>query len=198
MTFGRSVTSVMPSWRSVPATASTSGEEAVELAASAGLFLDPWQIDAVFDLLGEDASGRWAATSGGLICPRQNGKGSIIEALELAWMFLCDVDLIFHSAHLFATASDAYARLKLLIQNTSDLHRQVRSYSESHGQEGITLRNGKRIRFVTRSKSGGRGFPAPAWRQRCCTGCGCPMSRGGMRSATITIASGFSQEERTS
>ena len=125
------------------------------------MFLDPWQQDAVIDLLGEDDQGQWAATSGGLICPRQNGKGSVIEALELAWLFLCDVELIFHSAHLFATASDAFRRVSGLIKNTPDLHRQVLKYPEAHGQEGIELRSGQRLKFVARSKSGGRGFPAP-------------------------------------
>lgn len=145
----------------MPPAASSAGPEAIELAASAGLHLDPWQQDAVTDLLGEDDEGYWSATSGGIICPRQNGKGSIIEALELAWLFLCGVELIFHSAHLFATSADAYRRIKFLISETPDLHRQVLRYSESHGQEGIELRTGQRLRFVTRSKGGGRGFPAP-------------------------------------
>lgn len=145
----------------MPPAASSAGHEALELAASAGLVADDWQADAVSDLLGEDDGGYWAATTGGLIVPRQNGKGSIIEILELAWLFLTGVELIFHSAHLFSTASDAYRRLKFLIQNTPDLHRQVLRYTEAHGQEGIELRTGQRIRFVTRSKSGGRGFPAP-------------------------------------
>lgn len=156
-----SVLLAKPAWRSVPPPASSTGPEAIELAASAGLFLDPWQQEAVCDLLGEDEHGQWAATSGGLICPRQNGKGSVIEALELAWLFLCGVELIFHSAHLFATASDAFRRIKGLIRNTPDLHRQVLKYTEAHGQEGIELRSGQRLRFVARSKSGGRGFPAP-------------------------------------
>lgn len=153
--------SVRPAFRSVPPPASSAGGEAIELAASAGLFLDPWQQDAVRDLLGEDHRGFWAATTGGLVCPRQNGKGSVIEALELAWLFLFGVELIFHSAHLFSTSSDAFRRIRGLIQNTPDLDRQVLRYPASHGQEGIELRSGQRLNFVTRSKSGGRGFPAP-------------------------------------
>lgn len=145
----------------MPPAASSAGQEAIELAASAGLFLDPWQRDAVTDLLGEDEFGHWAATTGGVICPRQNGKGSIIEALELAWLFLFDVELIFHSAHLFATSQDAFRRIRGLIQNTPDLDRQVRGFPAAHGNEAVELRNGNRLNFVTRSKSGGRGFPAP-------------------------------------
>lgn len=161
MSSRRSALLVGPAWRVVPPAPSSAAPEAIELAASAGLLLDPWQQAAVTDLLGEDDEGYWAATTGALICPRQNGKGSIIEALELAWLFLFDVELIFHSAHLFATSADAYRRIKFLIQNTPDLHRQVLRYTEAHGQEGIELRSGQRLRFVTRSKSGGRGFPAP-------------------------------------
>lgn len=145
----------------MPPAASSAGPEAIELAASAGLFLDDWQRQAVIDLLGEDTDGYWAATSGGIICPRQNGKGSIIEALELAWLFLCGVDLIFHSAHLFSTSQDAFRRIKSLIRDTPDLDAQVKRYSEAHGHEGIELHSGQRLRFVARSKSGGRGFPAP-------------------------------------
>lgn len=161
MTSSGSVLSAKPAWRLVPPAASSAGQEAVELAASAGLVLDPWQADAVADLLGEDEWGHWAATTGGVVCPRQNGKGSIIEALELAWLFLFDVELIFHSAHLFATSQDAFRRIRGLIQNTPDLDRQVARFPASHGQEGIELRSGQRLNFVTRSKSGGRGFPAP-------------------------------------
>lgn len=161
MTSRPSVLLAKPAYRSVPQAAQSTGAEAIELAASAGLHLDDWQCQAVCDLLGEDSGGFWAATSGGLIAPRQNGKGAVIEALELAWLFLCEVDLIFHSAHLFATAQDAFRRIKSLIRDTPDLDSQVKRYSEAHGQEGIELHSGQRLRFVARSKSGGRGFPAP-------------------------------------
>ena len=49
---------------------------------------------AVTDLLGVRDDGRWAATSAGLIAPRQNGKGSVLEALELAWLFLCITSIL--------------------------------------------------------------------------------------------------------
>jgi hypothetical protein len=80
---------------------SSAGQEAVELAASAGLLLDDWQADVLHVGLGEQADGRWAARECGLIVPRQNGKGSILEALELFWLFLSDESLILHSAHEF-------------------------------------------------------------------------------------------------
>lgn len=147
-----------PLWRSVPPAASNAGQEAVELAASAGLFLDPWQQLALIDALGEKADGRWSSFEVALIVARQNGKGSIIEARELAGLFLFGESLIMHSAHEFKTASEAFRRILSLIENTPDLDKRVKRVTTANGNEGIELRGGQRLRFVARSKGSGRGF----------------------------------------
>jgi hypothetical protein len=141
-----------------PPAATSAGLEAVELAASAGLILDGWQSDWLIDALGERADGRWAAFEAALIVPRQNGKGSVLEALELAGLFLFDEQLILHSAHEFKTAQEAFQRVLGLIQNTPDLERLVQRVRTSHGEEGIELRSGQRLRFIARSTGSGRGF----------------------------------------
>ena len=64
--------------------ADSPGALAAELAATAGLLLDPWQQLVLLDALALRPDGRWAAREVGLICPRQQGKGSVLEALELA------------------------------------------------------------------------------------------------------------------
>lgn len=147
-----------PRFRVAPARVSSAGLEAVELAASAGLVLDPWQQAWLDDALGEQADGRWAAFEAALIVPRQNGKGSVLEALELAGLFLFDEQLILHSAHEFKTAQEAFRRVLSLIQSTDDLDRLVLRVRTSHGEEGIELRSGQRLRFVARSTGSGRGF----------------------------------------
>jgi hypothetical protein len=45
-----------------------------------------------------------------------------------------------------------------LIEQTPELDRRVKRVSRSHGEEGIELKGGPRIRFRTRTKGGGRGF----------------------------------------
>lgn len=147
-----------PRIRSVPEYEFTSGVEAIELAASAGLILDPWQELAVLDILAEDDRGLWAAFEAALIVARQNGKGSVLEAIELAGLFLFGERLIIHTAHEFKTAAEAYLRIKFLIENTPELHKKVKQYHGSHGEEGITLKSGQRLRFLARSKGSGRGF----------------------------------------
>jgi phage terminase large subunit-like protein len=92
---------IAPTFESYPEAATSAGIDAVELAASAGLILDPWQEYALDRILAEDGSGRPAAFEAALIVPRQNGKGSVLEALSLYWLFVADVPLILHSAHEF-------------------------------------------------------------------------------------------------
>ena len=142
----------------VPEFVSSAGVEAVELAASAGLLLDDWQQYALHCALGERVDGKWSAFEVGLVVARQNGKGSILEARELAGLFLFGEQLILHSAHEFKTASEAFLRIKTLVDNTDDLRKRVHKIRTSHGDEGIELTTGQRLRFVARSTGSGRGF----------------------------------------
>src|SRR5690606_22186634 len=88
-----------PRYRSVPRVRNGLGEAAVVLAALAGLVRDPWQAHVLDGTLRPRPSGRWASFEVGLVVPRQNGKGSILEARELHGLF-CEPDtrLILHSA----------------------------------------------------------------------------------------------------
>jgi phage terminase large subunit-like protein len=144
----------------VPEQVSTAGVEAAELAASAGLVLDPWQRFVLEQALGERADGKWAAFEVGLVVGRQNGKGSVLEALELAGLYLFGERLILHSAHEFKTAQEGFSRVLHLIEGSDSLRRRVKRVRTSHGEEGIELTSGQRLRFVARSTGSGRGFSA--------------------------------------
>jgi len=141
-----------------PASSYASGDEAIALAASAGLDLDPWQCHALRAALGERDDGQWAAYEVGLIVSRQNGKGAVLTARELAGMFLFGERLILHSAHEFDTSLEAFYRIVELIEATPALRKRVKKISEAHGKEGITLWTGQRLRFKARTLRGGRGF----------------------------------------
>lgn len=147
-----------PRLRTVPPALSSAGQETIDLAASAGLHLDPWQQLDLEDALGETDRGLWASFEVVEIVGRQNGKGGIIEARELAGLFLFGERRIVYSAHLGETALDAFYRLLELIQQTPDLDRKVKQIHTANGKEGITLLSGQRIRFKTRIVSGGRGL----------------------------------------
>lgn len=132
------------------------------LAASAGLLLDPWQEYVLDQGLGRRDDGMWAAFEVALIVSRQNGKGSILEALELAALFLDDfgANLVLHSAHEFKTASEAFLRIRSLVEGNPVFERRVERIRTGAGSEAIEMKNGKRLRFIARSKGSGRGFSA--------------------------------------
>jgi phage terminase large subunit-like protein len=142
----------------VPEYVSSAGEEAVDFCTSIGLHLDPWQRHVVRESLGERRDGKYAAFEVAVLVPRQNGKGAILEARELAGLFLFGEGLILHSAHEFKTAQEAFRRVLAHVENASDLRKRVARVRTSHGEEGIELKSGARLRFVARSTGSGRGF----------------------------------------
>ncbi|MFB7473991.1 terminase [Kitasatospora sp. NPDC056184] len=144
-----------------PPAASSAAPEFIDLAASAGLILDPWQQFVLTHGLGEREDGTWASFKNSVWVPRQNGKGGVIEALELGWLFLTKERLILHSAHEYKTAQEGFLRIKELVQNTPDLDRRVNRYWQANGEQGIELTRsagGGRLRFLARSQGSGRGF----------------------------------------
>jgi len=132
----------------------------VELCAAFGVHLDPWQQHVLIGALGEREDGKWSAFEVAAIVSRQNGKGEILLARQLAGLFLLNERLIMHSAHEYKTAAEAFARIRAVVETNPELRRAVKTIRTSHGEEGIELHNGNRLRFVARSKGSGRGFTA--------------------------------------
>lgn len=148
---------VQPKVRHVPEYAFSHGHDALELAAAAGLVLDPWQADIIVGSLGVRPDGKWSAFEVGVEVPRQNGKDAILEVRTLAGLYLLGERLITFSAHQFDTSLEAFRRLLELVEE-ADLQREIKRVSRSHGEEGIELKTGQRVRYRTRTKGGGRGF----------------------------------------
>jgi hypothetical protein len=151
---------------SAPPFAESKGQVAIDLAARAGLNLDVWQQFVLINALGvreqedEEQPFEWVAFEVGVDVTRQNGKGSILEARELAGVFEFGDRLLIHTAHEFATSLEAFLRFEDLVAGTAEFSKEVKRVSRSHGDEGIDFKSGQRIRFRTRTKGGGRGFSA--------------------------------------
>jgi hypothetical protein len=142
----------------VPAfTRNDAAEDVIVMARVAGMPLDPWQEWVVRNSLGELDDDRWAAFEAALIVPRQCGKSALIEALILAALFVWREQTVIYSAHLFATAQETFTRLRSLIEN-SEFADEVAKVYTANGKESIILKNGCRVKFMARSRGGGRGF----------------------------------------
>jgi len=143
----------------------TLGDIAVDFAETIGLELYDWQAYCLRNILARRPDGNWAARDSCLEVPRQNGKNSVLEALELYLVFLGGARLVIHSAHEQPTAEMHFSRLRSLIEASDDLMEAMprggnNGFYTANGQERITLANGAQIKFKTRTKKSGRG-PSP-------------------------------------
>jgi hypothetical protein len=138
-------------------TVSSAAEEAIDLAASCGLILDDWQKWCLDGMLAERADGSWAAEQALLMMPRQNGKNSVLEALELAGLFLFGEQRIVHTAQLAKTAADHMRRMHALIRSNPELE-AVCKFNISNGKEAIErVDTGALLEFTTRGQKVLRG-----------------------------------------
>lgn len=168
------LTSAPPRFRFVPLHASTAGQDAIDLGIGAGLVLDEWQRDVILGSMAKRADGKWAAKQVGLVVPRQNGKGGILECRQLWGLYLNKRDrLQTMTAHRFDTCLDHFNRVVRLIEDTPELLELVKDngrgigdrpsgIKDSNGKEGIVLKDGSELRFKTRVKGSGRGASGDA------------------------------------
>lgn len=147
-----------PRLRVVPPYEASRGQDAIDVAALAGLALDPWQQDVLMDMCAIGSDGRWATLENTLIVGRQNGKGAVIEALALASLFVWDDQLVMYSAHRFDTAQQMFKRIRDLVDGCGSLSRRVRRIYEGNGKERVELKTGAELKFLTRSDAAARGF----------------------------------------
>lgn len=163
--------SQVPRFEHFPPYFTTAADDAVDLAAVAGLNLDPWQEYVLRGALGERQDGRWSAFRVCLTIPRQNGKNAILEARELAGLLLFGEQVIVHTAHEFKTAYNSMVALMNRIK-ASELIEYVRGGEgiaadtdirdidgfKTGNQPQIAMKNGNVLQFAARSSGSGRGF----------------------------------------
>lgn len=143
------------------------GEAAVEFARWCGLTLYPWQEDLLRDMCRTGADGNWAAREAVVVVPRQNGKGEILVARELAGIYLFGEKTIGHSAHFMDTAQDAQKRLWEVIESNENLMfwweddpdtPGVPHFGRTNGKENISFPTGQEVLFRTRTDKTFRGL----------------------------------------
>ncbi len=152
-----------PSVEHLPAEIGTTAlaSECLEFVTECGLELDPWQSRCLTASLSEVEPDLWSAFLVGIIVGRQNGKGTLLEAREIAGLFHIGESLILHSAHEFKTCYEHFLRVVNLIESVPDLDKHVQKVRRGVGEQAVELRNGNRLRFIARSSGSGRGMSAP-------------------------------------
>lgn len=151
----------VPRVRLAPSVRANDWEDVADLAKAYGLVLDPWQENVLQAAMGVRSDGQWASPTVGISVPRQNGKGALIEARELAGLLLFGEKTIIHSAHEQKTARVGFERILSYFENYDDLRKKVKptgGIMSALGREYIKLRSGAELHFPARSKGAIRGF----------------------------------------
>ncbi len=157
----------VPRVANYPAYSVTAAGEVIDLMAQLKRPLDPWQQWILRRGLGQNRNPEtdrleFAADQCGCWVPRQNGKGDIIMALEIGWLFVYKIPLIIHSAHLYPTAQEGFLKIEMLADaNRALLGKHIKAVKRANGEQGFETNFGSRLRFMARQGGAGLGFSAP-------------------------------------
>ena len=147
--------SQQPTERVAPACRRSDGADALCLLRAGGLALDPWQAQILTDWMGMEEDGQWAASTCGGSVPRQNGKSLLVQGRAEAGMLLYRESVIY-TAHLQKTATETFEEMRAFFESPP-LRRYVAEIKTALGREQILLKNGARVKFLARTRNGGRG-----------------------------------------
>lgn len=145
----------MPSVRIAPSYEETDGIRAERVLRAGKFYLDPWQLESLSDWLAFGDGGKWICSTCGISVPRQNGKSGLVEARAEAGMVLYNEEVIY-TAHLQKTATETFEEIAEFFE-TPKLKPRVKDIKTAIGREQVILKSGARIKFLARTRNGGRG-----------------------------------------
>lgn len=144
-----------PSARIVPPYEKSDGEDARRILEAGGLWLDPWQGQVITDWMAYGPDGKWVATTCGGSVARQNGKTGILQGRSSTGMILHN-EQVLYTAHLQKTATETFEEMASFF-DAPKLRKYVKVIKTAIGREQIVLVNGARVKFLARTRNGGRG-----------------------------------------
>ena len=144
-----------PSARVCPKYLQSDGMDASKILSIGGMFLDPWQSDVLDDWMARTPSGRWMCKTCGGSVPRQNGKTALISGRAETGMVLFNEQVIY-TAHLQKTATETFEEMASFF-DTKALRKYLKDIKTALGREQIILKSGARVKFLARTRNGGRG-----------------------------------------
>ena len=144
-----------PSVRIAPNYSRSDGGDATRILAIGGTILDPWQSEILEDWMALTPSGLWVCKTCGGSVPRQNGKTGLLQGRAEAGMLLYNEQVIY-TAHLQKTATETFEEMANFF-DSDKMRKYVKDIKTALGREQIILKTGARVKFLARTRNGGRG-----------------------------------------
>lgn len=128
---------------------------AAKLLKAGGLLLDPWQAEILDDWMAYNPGRKWICKTCGGSVPRQNGKTLIMQGRAEAGMLLFG-EKVLYTSHLQKTSTETFEEMASFFDSAA-LKKYVKEIKTALGREQILLTNGGRVKFLARTRNGGRG-----------------------------------------
>ena len=144
-----------PSERIAPKYKETDGTDAAKILQIGGIILDPWQAEILDDWMAISPGKKWICKTCGGSVPRQNGKTGLVQGRANAGMLMYNEQVIY-TAHLQKTATETFEEMASFF-DSAKLRKHIKDIKTALGREQIILQNGARIKFLARTRNGGRG-----------------------------------------
>ena len=144
----------VPSVRIAPVYTDTDGRDASMLLSFGGFDLDPWQNGVIDDWMATE-NGLWICRTCGLSIPRQNGKTGLLEGRAAAGMIIHN-EQVLYTSHLQKTSTETFEELASFFDSPK-IRKYLKDIKTALGREQIILKSGARIKFLARTRNGGRG-----------------------------------------
>ena len=145
----------MPSVRVCPEYKDTDGPDAKRLLMIGGTVLDIWQSDALNDWMARTPFGTWVCRTCAGSVPRQNGKSGLVEGRAESGMVMYN-EQVLYTAHLQKTSTETFEEMAAFFDSPK-FRKYVKDIKTALGREQIILTSGARVKFLARTRNGGRG-----------------------------------------
>lgn len=129
--------------------------DAEKLLRIGELILDPWQGEILVDWMAQNPGGKWTCKTCGGSVPRQNGKTGLIQGRTEAGMIMYN-EQVLYTAHLQKTATETFEEMASFFDSPK-IRKYVKDIKTALGREQIILKSGARVKFLARTRNGGRG-----------------------------------------
>jgi len=126
------------------------------LNAAGGIEMLEWQDDIMRLWLATNSLGRWVASTCGGSLSRQNGKslGLVVPRANYGMVMLGEE--VLYTSHLQKTSTETFESIATFF-DSKPLKKYVKDIKTALGREQVILKNGGRIKFLARTRNGGRG-----------------------------------------
>ena len=124
--------------------------------AAGGINLFEWQDGILKGWLGKNTLDRWAASTCGGSLARQNGKSLGLVVPRINYGMVCLGEEVLYTSHLQKTSTETFESVATFFDSAA-LKKHVKDIKTALGREQVILKNGARIKFLARTRNGGRG-----------------------------------------